>query len=274
ELTVDYDFLDLFGIGIAVGRNFSPDFPSDAEDAVLVNEAGAAALGYTDPLGREFITPVHGGVELRSRIVGVIKDFNMLSLHQGISPMRLTLDPDMGQRYLSIKISEADMPQTLSFIEDRFLAVSSTYPFEYEFFDDVFFQVYTNEEKMGQMFNAFGFLAVLIGCLGLFGLASFSIEQKTKVIGIRKVLGASIPGLTVWLSRDFITWVAAANILAWPVAYYLMKNWLNNFTYRISLGIGIFLLAAAAALGLALVTVLFQTVKAATADPVHALRHE
>ena len=274
ELTVDYDFLNLFGIGITAGRNFSPEFPSDAEDAVLVNEAGAAALGYDDPVGREIITPVHGGGEQRSRIIGVIKDFNMLSLHQGISPLRLILDPDMRQRYLSIQLSEADMPSTLDFIKNEFQAVSATYPFEYEFFDDVFFQVYKDEEKLGQMFNAFGFLAVLIGCLGLFGLASFSIEQKMKVIGIRKVLGASVTGLILWLSRDFITWVAAANALAWPVAYILMKNWLNNFTFRISLGIGIFLIASTAALGLALVTVLFQTVKAAKADPVHALRNE
>ncbi|MFC2156480.1 ABC transporter permease [Acidobacteriota bacterium] len=274
ECTVDYDFLDLFGIEIKIGRNFSREFTTDVKNSAIINQKAATILGYSDPIDKEFITPVHGGKQVQNNIIGVMNDFNMLSLHQGISPMRLRLDPEESQRYLSVKIEEADISATLDYIKERFQAISTTFPFEYEFFDDVFFQVYQNEEKLGLMFNAFSMLAVLIGCIGLFGLASFSASQRTKEIGIRKVLGASVSSLIFWLSKEYVKWVIIANIFAWPIAYILMSEWLKNFTYKTSLGFGLFFLAAAAALGLALLTVLYQAIKAASANPVISLRYE
>lgn len=274
EITVDFDFLDLFEIEMVEGRSFSRDFLSDADNGFILNEAAVKSLGYSDPLNKEFVSPVHGGTQRRDRIIGVMKDFNMLSLHQGIEPLKLGLDPHESQRYLSVKIGSNNVQETLAFIEEKILSVSSAYPFKYEFFDDVFFREYQNEQKMGKMFDAFGLLAIFIACLGLFGMASFTTEQRTKEIGIRKVLGASAGGIVVWLSKEFTKWVLFANIVAWPLAYLIMNKWLQSFTYRISLGFGIFILSAVFALGLALMTVLFQTVKAANANPVDALKYE
>jgi putative ABC transport system permease protein len=271
---VDYDFLELFEIDLIAGRNFSRKFTSDEKEACILNEAAVLALGYSDPLGREVINSVHGGGQRRALIIGVMRDFNMLSLHQGISPLMLTLDPQESQRYLSIKTSGRDLSGTLGFIREKFASISSAFPYEYEFFDDVFYGVYVNERKVGQMFNGFGLLAVIIACLGLFGLAAFATEQRTKEIGIRKVLGASVSGIMTLLSREFAKLVIAANVFAWPAAYLVMNNWLGNFTYRISLGVGIFVLSACFALGLALVTVLSQALGAARKNPVVSLKYE
>lgn len=274
QCTVDYDFFDLFGIEITTGRKFSKDFASDTQDAYILNETAVKALGYSNPLDKEFIEPIHGGTSKRGRIIGVMKDFNMLSLHLGIEPLKLGLDPNESQRYLSIKLQGNEIPKTIKFIKEKFEMISSTYPFEYQFFDDVFSQVYENEQKVGQLLNAFGLLAIFIACLGLYGLASFTTEQKTKEIGIRKVLGASISGIILLLTKEFTKWVLVANFVAWPVAFFLMKNWLQNFAYQIPLSVGIFFLAGAFAFGLAFLTVLFQTLRAAKANPIAALKYE
>ena len=274
ENRVDYDFLDLFEIEMVAGRNFSRELLSDGEESFILNESAVKALGYDEPLDKEFVYPIHGGTQVRGRIIGVMKDFNMLSLHQGIEPLNLALDPNESQRYLSLKIRGNDIQETIAVIKNTFESISTRYPFEYEFFDDVFFRVYLNEQRLGKMFNAFGLLAIFIACLGLFGLASFTTEQRTKEIGIRKVLGASTGNIIVWLSRDFTKWVLVANGLAWPIAFLLMNKWLQNFAYRIPLGLGVFALSAAFALVLAVITVIFQAAKAANSNPVEALKNE
>ncbi len=274
QSTVDYDFIDLFEIDIVEGRNFSREFPSDSEDALLVNETAVKALGYPQPLGKEIITPVHGGGERRERIIGVMKDFNMLSLHQSIEPLRLALDPEGRQPYLSIKIRGSDIPETIKFIREKMEVFSSIYPFEYQFFDDVFARVYETEQKTGKMFNTFTLLALVIACLGLLGLTSFATEQRTKEIGIRKVLGSSISGIIVLLSREFTKWVLLANIFAWPVAYFVMSRWLQNFAYRVRIDLGTFVISGFLTLLMALLTVSFQSTKAAHANPADSLRYE
>ena len=274
ENRVDYDFLDLFEIEMVAGRNFSRELLSDSEESFILNESAVKALGYDEPLNKEFVYPIHGGTQVRGRIIGVMKDFNMLSLHQGIEPLNLALDTNESQRYLSLKIRGIDIQKTIAFTKNTFDSISNRYPFEYEFFDDVFFQVYLNEQKLGKMFNAFGLLAIFIACLGLFGLASFATEQRTKEIGIRKVLGASTGIIIVWLSKDFTKWVLVANGLAWPIAFLLMNKWLQNFAYRVPLGLGVFVLSAAFALILAVITVIFQATKAANSNPVDALKNE
>jgi putative ABC transport system permease protein len=272
--TVDYDFLNLYEIEMVAGRSFSREFQSDGEGTFILNEAAVKALGYEDPINKEFVYPVHGGAPKRGRIIGVMSDFNMLALYQGIEPLNLALDPSESQRYLSVKIRESNIQETIASIKKTLESISTVYPFEYQFFDDVFLSTYLNEKKLGQMFNAFGLLAIFIACLGLFGLASFTIQQKTKEIGIRKVLGASSGKIFTWLSKDFTKWVFLANGIAWPIAYLLMNKWLQNFSYRISLGLGLFVVSAAAALLLALITIVFQAAKAANSNPVEALKTE
>ena len=151
---------------------------------------------------------------------------------------------------------------------------SPQYPFNYQFFDDIFDRAYRAEQKIGTLFSVFAMLAILIACLGLFGLASFTAEQRTKEIGIRKILGASVSHIAFLLSREFTKWVVIANIVAWPIAYYVMTQWLQNFAYKVNLGLFTFLVAGASALFIALLTVSFQTIRAATANPVDSLRYE
>jgi putative ABC transport system permease protein len=203
-----------------------------------------------------------------------MKDFNMLSLHQSIEPLGLALDPEGRQPYLSIKIRGLDIPETIKFIREKMEVVSSIYPFEYQFFDDVFARVYVNEQKTGKMFNTFTLLALAIACLGLLGLTSFATEQRTKEIGIRKVLGSSISGIIVLLSREFTKWVLLANIFAWPVAYFVMNRWLQNFAYRVRIDLGIFVISGFLTLMMALLTVSFHSTRAAHANPVDSLRYE
>ncbi len=267
-MSADYDYLPLFGLKLADGRNFSREFVSDAKAAYLINESAQKALGWKDPVGRDF-----GGKDAVGKIVGVLKDFHQHSLHLPIMPLYISLRPDYG-RYLSIKIRGGDIPGTLDFIKRTWRRLEPDYPFEYRFFDDMFNETYKAEQRMGTMFSLFAGLAVLIACLGLVGLASFTAERKTKEIGIRKVLGASSSGVIVLLSREFMKWVVVANLIAWPVGYFVMRGWLRNFAYRTSLTAPMFLGAAFAAFAIAAAVISLQTYRAATANPADSIRYE
>jgi putative ABC transport system permease protein len=176
--------------------------------------------------------------------------------------------------FVSVRIDGRNIPSTLEFIENEWKSFNPNRPFEYFFFDDNYDKLYRSEKRMAEVFRYFTFLAIFISCLGLFGLASFTAERKTKQIGIRKVLGASVLGVVIHLSRDFIRWVLIANLVAWPVAYYAMNKWLQGFAYRINIPIWAFFVAAFFALTIALLTVGFRSVRAALANPVEALRYE
>jgi putative ABC transport system permease protein len=266
---VGYDFINLFNIQLTQGRNFSRDFVSDQDGAVLINESAARALGWNKLEGQRL---KHRG-ERYPEIVGILKDFNFQSLHNEISPLCLYLSPSKSF-YLSVKIKGNEIPETLKHIQGQIEAVSTDYPFEYQFFDDVFDQSYRNEQKLGSLFMTCAFLAVFIACLGLLGLVAFTAEQRTKEIGIRKVLGASTANIILLLSKQFFKWIILANILSWPVAYYAMHRWLQNFAYRVNIGIGIFVASAFIAFFIALTTLSYQSVKTATANPVDSLRYE
>jgi len=175
---------------------------------------------------------------------------------------------------MSVKISSLNIPQTLAFIEEKWKNFSPEYPFEYSFLDDSVNRMYGSEQRLGRTFNYFTFIAVFIACLGLFGLASFTAQKRTKEIGIRKVLGASVPKITYLLAKEFIKWVIAANLIAWPVAYYGMSKWLQNFAYHTNLSIQIFIFTTFIAIFIALLTVSYQTVRAAVANPIDSLRYE
>jgi putative ABC transport system permease protein len=205
----------------------------------------------------------------------VVKDFNCHSLHFPAEPAVLILNTGPWNIYfLSIKVRPENITQTLGAIEKVWKKHSDGYPFEYYFLDEAYDNLYKSEIKLNIFFRLFTLIAILISCLGLFGLASFTAERRTKEIGIRKVLGASVPSIMILLSREFTKWVLLANIIAWPAAYFAMFKWLQIFAYRVNIRIFIFALAGALALLIALLTVSFQTIKASTADPVNSLRYE
>ncbi len=268
---VNYDFTELYGIKIVKGRSFSRQFPSDESGAFLINESAMKIMGDDFRLG---IGLSHwGSPEPSGHIVGVMKDFHLNSLHEEIQPLYFFLNPNRGN-YLSIKVQGGNIPETIGFIRQTMAKFSPFYPFDYRFFDDIFNAAYLNEQKLEKMFSLFAIIAIFIACMGVFGLSAFMAEQKRKEIGIRKVLGASAAKIVYLLSKDLVRLVLIANALAWPVAYYAMNRWLQNFAYRTPIGIGIFILSAFLALMVSFGTLSFQVLKAALANPTDSLKYE
>jgi putative ABC transport system permease protein len=258
---VDEDFLDVFRIELAAGRGLA----GGEKNTVLINETFARAAGWQDPIGKEL------GFREKMRVVGVVKDFHFKSLHTPMAPMALF--PESGNM-LAVRIRSGDVPGVVGRLEQVFKAAVRSQPWDFSFFDEEYDALYRKERRAGEIFGAFAALAVFIACLGLLGLAAFAVERRTKEIGIRKVMGASAPGLAVKLGREFVGLVLLANVIAWPVAYYAMSRWLQGFAYRVSLGPGAFVLAALGALLVAVLTVGVQTLRAASANPVDSLRYE
>jgi putative ABC transport system permease protein len=266
-ISVDHDFIPTFGIEFVSGRNFSRDFPSDVKGAYILNESAVKEIGWDSPLGKQF------RIIEKGTVIGVVKDFHFRSLHQEIEPLVLYLCPEYFECF-SVRISPESIPQALAFLKDKWQELVPNQLFQYSFLDEDFDSLYKAEMRLEKIFGIVASLAVFIACLGLFGLAAFTAEQRTKEIGVRKVLGASVTGIFILLSKEFVRWVLAANIIAWPLAYYAMSRWLQNFAFRTSIGLWIFLLAATVAFVVALLTVSYQAVKAAISNPVEALRYE
>jgi putative ABC transport system permease protein len=267
--TADYDYIDLFGMEIVRGRNFSRDFPSDEKGAFLVNETAVKVAGWESPIGRKF---THWNGQ-NGEIVGVMKDFHLHSLHRAIEPLYIFLNPrDFSS--IAIKIKSTDIPATIDYVKGIMKKFSPSTPFAYSFFDEVFERAYFTEQRMARVFGAFAILGIFIACLGLLGLTAFASEQRTKEIGIRKILGASDAKIFIILSQEFIRWVLLANIIAWPAAYFAMNKWLQNFAYRTHIGSAAFLISSGTALMIATFTVSFQSIKSARANPVDSLRYE
>ncbi len=274
---VDEDFIDTYNIKIVKGRNFSKDFPTDRQEAVLINEAAVQKLGWHDnPLGQQIEVFLSLDKRKRYRVIGVVQNYHFESLHKEIDPLILyNSNPHGGNYYrISMRISPERIQETVAFVKSKWNEFDSQYPLEYVFLDEEYGRLYRDEERLGQLFGYFTVLAILIGCLGLFGLSAFSAEQRTKEIGIRKVLGASIPGVILLLVKEFTKWVAVAVLIAWPVGYTIMNTWLQNFAYRIHLEFSTFLLAAMIALLISIITVIYQASKAALANPIDSLRYE
>ena len=269
-VTTSYDFIPTYEMELVAGRNFSQEFSTDATQAFILNETAVKKIGWNpeEAVDKEF---QYG--RRKGRIIGVVKDFHFESLHQEISPIVFYIQPG-DYRHISVKLRRENIPQTMAFLKEEWSKYRPNYPFDYFFIDENFDELYRSEEKLGQVFGAFALLAICIACLGLFGLASFTAEKRTKEIGIRKVLGAPVLGIIFLLSKEFTRWVIVANAIAWPLAYFVMQKWLQNFAYRTSLGLWIFVGAAGISLVITLLTVSFQSVKAALADPVSSLRYE
>jgi putative ABC transport system permease protein len=263
-LSVDHDYLEVFGLNQVEGRFFRAEETSGEELPIVVNETAIKAMGMKDPIGkriREF------------RIIGVIEDYHFDSLHNAISPLGMICTPDDYDELL-VKIQPENLPETLAAIKKSWSEVAPDYPFEFRFLDESIDALYKNDRKIGKVINIATILALFIACLGLFGMASFSAERRTKEIGIRKVFGASIPSIFFLLSTQFSKWVIAANVIAWPVAYFVMNKLLQVYAYRTSLNILYFVFAAAIALLIAMLTVSYQILKAALANPVDSLHYE
>ena len=268
---VDYNFIDLYGIEIVEGRNFSEKFSTDIEGAFLLNETAVKAIGWESCLGKSLTHHIGGRT---GRVVGVVKDFHMNPLHQAIEPLCIDLNHRMANSHLSVKIVANRIDETVTFIRETMSGIAPDYPFVYRHFDDIFNESYAFEQKLETILSLFSMLAIVVACLGLLGMASFTAQQKTKEIGIRKVLGADVSGIVFLLSRQFFRWVVIANAIAWPIAYFILHRALRMYAYRIQLGLSFFLMAGCFTLAVSLMTAGYQTIKAARANPVDSLKYE
>lgn len=270
---VDTDFLDTFQMDLAMGRSFSEDLRTDVPNVVLINEALAALAGWDDPIGKGI---TYGGNQ-KGTVVGVVRDFHFESLHHEIAPLFITPIQQPWSSwagYVSARIQVTDLSGTLAQLKATWRQFAPDHPLDYFFLDAAFDRFYRSEQRLAQIFGVFFALTIIIACLGLFGLAAYTAQQRTKELGIRKVLGASVSNLVVLLSKDFAKLVLIGIAVAFPVSYFSMHRWLQNFAYRTEIGVGTFLLAGVLALLIALLTVGYQAIKWALANPVDALRYE
>jgi putative ABC transport system permease protein len=258
---------------MAAGRAFQKEMSTDIRGAFLINEAAAKALGCSRPeeaIGKRMRTGF-GGRE--SPIIGVTQDFHYRGLQAGIEPLVMEYMPEMF-RAVTLSLEISDLEETMTFVESRWKTLFPGNPFEHFFLDTEFDRQYRADEQVGRIFGIFTYLGLFIACLGLLGLASYTAETRTKEIGIRKILGASVSGIIVMLSKQFTRWIILANVIAWPLAYYFMDKWLDNFAFRTGIGIWTFVLSGASALVIALLIVSYQCIRAATANPADSLRYE
>jgi putative ABC transport system permease protein len=271
----DYDFIDLYSLEVLHGRSFSRSFSTDIMKDVVLNELAARGIGYSpeEAVGKRLFLLRGSNQSQEFNIVGVLKDYYFKSLHREIQPLALILNPSRIQ-YISIKIAPEDVKGPVNFIRGTWERIFPGKLFEFHFLDDYLNRHYDSEARMKNLFLIFAVLSVFVASLGLLGLAAFSAEERTREIGIRKILGASSGNLFLLLNMEFAKWVLVANVIAWPLAYWGMNRWLQSFPYRINQGIWSFVLSAGLALIAALITVSFQSVKAASTNPTDTLKHE
>ncbi len=274
-LPSDFEFATTFDLKLKTGRFLDRKFATDTARAIMLNEAAVAAFGWQKPEDAIGQRIVYGGGpdSVGSLVVGVLQDFNFQSLHQKVEPLLLRANSSQAS-YLAVKVQTSDLAATLAQLEQQWNKFDARHPFEFTFMNEKLQNQYQAEMKLGRIFAVFAGLAIFIACLGLFGLASFTTEQRTKEIGIRKVLGASVSNIMVMLSRDFVKLVLVANLIAWPIAWYGMSQWLQDFEYRTTISWWTFGIAALSALFIALCTISFHSLKAAASNPVKALRSE
>jgi putative ABC transport system permease protein len=272
RFSIDNDFLETYGIEVLQGRGFSNKMKTD-EDAVLINETAVKALGWRNPIGKKIRYRLYPEEPKSRTVIGVIKDIHHKSLHEKISPTLIDYSPAYASR-LTLRLNTTDISNTMKMIKQKLSEQVPNHPFEYFFLDEYFNNIYKSEEKLGFIFEIFSSLAVFIGCMGLLGLASFMSERRKKEIGIRKVLGANITGILFLLNKDFAKSVLMANIIAWPIAYYFLNKWLQDFAYRAEINILIFFVVGISALLIAIITVSFYSIKAAMANPVDSINYE
>ena len=288
EFATDYDFIDFYGLNLVAGRNFKLEMATDAaqanidsngyEIAAIINEAAVREFGWLNPedaLGRRLVRDPASN-DFTGRVIGVIQDFHYESLHNEIAPMILFINSNYATtfRHISVKIASQDIAGTIDLLRQKFTQISAQTPFDYFFLNENFGQQYEQDEKMMEVYGYVSGLAIFIACLGLFGLSSFAAERRRKEVGVRKVLGANIPHIISLMSSEFLKLVLVANVVALPIAYFVMTNWLENYAYRFNLGLGTLMAASVITLLIAMYTLSSQAIKAALANPVEALRYE
>lgn len=276
QVAVDYHFFETLGVKVSQGRSFSSDRGSDEREAVVLNEAAVRELGWKEPIGRHIgLYRLMDGkpVPAKGRVIGVVEDFHFESLRFEVVPV-LFVFSSTWRNFMLVKLGGEDFPGAIRFLKTTWEELDPGIPFQCRFLDDSFAMHYRPERRFLELMIAFAVLAILIAGLGILGLAAYTAEQRTKEIGIRKVVGASVVDIVLMLSREYVALVALASLLACPVAYHAMRRWLESFAYRIEVGYGVLLLMPLVALAIALATVSYQSIKAALADPVDSLRYE
>jgi putative ABC transport system permease protein len=268
---VDDRFIDLMGLKIAQGRNFSPDFPSDSVSSVIVNEAFVKEAGWKTPLGQTLAF----NNKKNYQVVGVIKDYHFASLYEKVRPQVLLADPSQGgYGAFYIRLTGQNIPETMDYIKAKFKELMPTKPYEYEFLSETNAKNYEKEVKMKQIIGWSAWITIFISCIGLFGLSALSTEKRFKEIGVRKVLGASVNSIVGLLSLDFLKLILIAFVISAPIEYYVAEQLLSNYPYRITQGVDMFLITVGGLLIVGLFTVSYQAVKAALMNPVKSLRTE
>jgi putative ABC transport system permease protein len=277
-VTVDYDFFESLDNKIVQGRSFSKAMSEDENSTFIINETAMKEFGWKNAVGKTFetytIDPEAGNWKVRKgRIVGVAEDFHFESVHNEIAPVVYFIDHNW-RYWMILKINAYNTKQTLKYIENTWDKMNTERYYNPSFYEEDIEALYRSEKKFFVLFIIFSILAIFIACLGIFGLASFTAQQKTKEIGIRKVMGASVASIVQLVNKEFLKLVLISNIIAWPIAWYFMKNWLNNFIYRIDLTVWPFLLSGIVAIIIALISVSYQALRASNTNPVNALRYE
>jgi len=273
-MTGDYDFPEAMGMQMKAGRYFSKDFPGDTMN-VVVNETAVKNLGYEDPVGRYLMA--YGPdmeVTAQRKIIGVVEDFHTESMHEQIPNIVMFFPGNYNASYMAIKVNSQNINQTLEKVSTLWEQFLPRQPFDYFFMDNYFDNLHKAEARTGKLLGIFSVLALFIASMGLFGLSSFITEQRTKEIGVRKVMGSTVGNILLLLNKQFTQWILIANLVAWPLAWYFMNDWLRNFAYRIDLSPAIFILVGLGSILLALLTVSYQTLRAATVNPAYSLRDE
>ncbi|MCJ7680545.1 MAG: hypothetical protein MUP70_07460, partial [Candidatus Aminicenantes bacterium] len=262
------NYIETFKMKLAAGRDFNRELSTDVNN-YIINESLLRLTGLENPIGKMFSLWQYEGT-----IIGVVKDFHATSLHNEIRPLVLTLRNEWPIRNIFIRIQPEQMDRTLREIEGIWSGFFPLSPFNYRFMDDIFNEQYNDDRRTGTLFQYFAILAIFISCLGIFGLAAFMAEKRTKEIGIRKILGASIPKIIGLLSREFAVLVGVANLIAWPLAYFISQRLLQGYAYRTTVSLWIFAAATLTAFAVALFSVGYQALKSARADPADSLRYE
>lgn len=272
EYKIDEHYIPTFGMTMAAGRNFSPEFKTDSA-AMIINETAAKAFGWgNDAIGKRIVREnSEHGKNFAYTVVGVVKDFHFKSLHEAITPLLMVLHPESG---IVVKVKTKDIPGLLETMKTQWATFGPEEPFAYDFMDELYNNTYTSEQKTGRILNIFAVLTIFVACMGLFGLVTYTAEQRAKEIGIRKILGATVTQITGMLSKEFLRLVLISCIVAFPLSYWAMAKWLQDFAYRIHISWLVFVIAGLAAVSIALVTISFQAIKAALANPVKSLRTE
>ena len=279
-IDVGYTYLETMGLELVAGRNFSTDFPSDEHDAFIINESAARFLGWKNPVGKNLVRNYSQTESASSKVIGVVKDFHYQSLHHSIEPLVIGLQQNVRNRlivkHLTVRIDPGDLSGALAFLEakTREFVIVPDEPFQYYFLDEVFDQFYREEERISRLIGFFSTLSIVIICLGVLGLASFSVEQRMKEIGIRKVLGASSSSLVYLLMKPVLVWLVVANLIAWPIAYMTNQAWLQHFAYRSDSDWWAFLLGSLTQALTVIITIVLQTSKAVQTNPIQTLKSE